>query len=63
MTAVQCHLPTEPGKLIASSSVSTLPFFSRMLARIMLREVHANVNTGVSLDESLREIDERRVKA
>ena len=33
-----------------------------MLARIMPREIHANVNAGVSLVESLREIDEREAK-
>ena len=34
-----------------------------MLARLMPREVHANVNTGVSLFDCLREIDEREAKA
>jgi hypothetical protein len=29
----------------------------------MPREIHANVNTGVSLVEYLREIEEREVKA
>ena len=33
-----------------------------MLAMIMPREIHANVNAGVSLVECLREIDERRAK-
>ena len=36
--------------------------FYKMLARLMPREIHANVNTGVSLVECLREIDEREAK-
>ena len=36
---------------------------STSLARLMPREIHANVNTGVSLVECLREIDEREAKA
>jgi len=34
-----------------------------MLARIMPREIYANVNAGVSLVECLREIDERVAQA
>ena len=37
--------------------------FYKMLARIMPREIHANVNTGVSLVECLRELDEREAQA
>jgi hypothetical protein len=37
--------------------------FYKMLARIMQREIHANVNAGFSLVECLREIDEREAKA
>ena len=37
--------------------------FYKMMARIMPREIHANVNAGVSLVECLREIDERVVQA
>ena len=33
--------------------------FYKMLARLMPREIHANVNVGVSLVECNREIDER----
>ena len=33
--------------------------FHEMLARLMPREIHANVNPGVSLAECLRVIDER----
>ena len=36
--------------------------FYKMLARLMPREIHANVNTGTSLIECLREIDEREAK-
>ena len=36
--------------------------FYKKLARLMPREIHANVNTGVSLVECLREIDEREAK-
>ena len=36
--------------------------FYKMLARLMPREIHANVNTGVSLVECLREIHEREAK-
>ena len=37
--------------------------FYRMLARLMPREIHADVNAGVSLVECLRELDEREAKA
>jgi len=37
--------------------------FYRMLARLMPREIKADVNTGVSLIECLREIDEREANA
>ena len=37
--------------------------FYKMLAWLMPREIHANVNTGVSLVECLREIDEREANA
>ena len=43
---------------IMHSSIS-----STSLARLMPREIHANVNTGVSLVECLREIDEREAQA
>ena len=33
-----------------------------MLARLMPREIHADVNAGYSLVECLREIDEREAK-
>ena len=36
--------------------------FYRMLARLMPREIHADVNAGTSLVECLREIEERRAK-
>ena len=36
--------------------------FYRMVARLMPREIHADVNTGISLVECLREIDEREAK-
>ena len=42
---------------IMHSSIS-----STSLARLMPREIHADVNTGVSLVECLREIDEREAK-
>jgi len=35
--------------------------FYRMLARLMPREIHADVNAGYSLVELLQEIDEREV--
>tara|TARA_Y100001936_G_scaffold29354_1_gene27527 strand:+ start:1576 stop:1686 length:111 start_codon:yes stop_codon:yes gene_type:complete len=34
-----------------------------MLARLMPREIHADVNAGYSLVECLREIEEREAKA
>jgi hypothetical protein len=37
--------------------------FYRMLARLMPTEIKADVNTGVSLIECLREIDEREANA
>ena len=37
--------------------------FYKMLARLMPREIKADVNTGVSLIECLREIDEREASA
>jgi hypothetical protein len=37
--------------------------FYRMLARLMPREIKTDVNTGVSLIECLREIDEREANA
>ncbi len=37
--------------------------FYRMLARLMPREIHADVNAGTSLVELLQEIDEREAKA
>ena len=36
--------------------------FYRMLARLMPREIHADVNAGYSLVECLREIEVRRAK-
>ena len=36
--------------------------FYRMLARLMPREIHADVNAGYSLVELLQEIDEREAK-
>jgi hypothetical protein len=36
--------------------------FYKMLARLMQREIHANVNIGVSLVECNREIDEREAQ-
>ena len=36
--------------------------FYRMLARLMPREIYADVNAGTSLIEYLREIDEREAK-
>ena len=36
--------------------------FYRMLARLMPREIHADVNPGYSLVELLQEIDEREAK-
>jgi len=33
-----------------------------MLAKLMPREIHADVNAGTSLVECLREIEERRAK-
>ena len=36
--------------------------FYKMLARIMPREIHADVNAGYSLVELLQEIDDRRAK-
>ena len=44
-------------KTIMHSSIS-----STSLARLMPREIHADVNTGVSLVECNREIDEREAK-
>ena len=37
--------------------------FYKMLARLMPREIKADVNTGTSLIECLREIDEREANA
>ena len=37
--------------------------FYKMLARLMLREIKADVNTAYSLVECLREIDEREANA
>ena len=37
--------------------------FYRMLARLMPREIHADVNAGYSLVELLQEIDEREAQA
>ena len=37
--------------------------FYKMLARLMPREIHADVNAGTSLVECLREIEEREAKA
>ena len=34
----------------------------KMLAGLMAREVYANVNTGISIVECLRELDEREAK-
>ncbi len=36
--------------------------FYRMLAKLLPREVHADVNAGYSLVECLREMEERRAK-
>ena len=36
--------------------------FYRMLARLMPREIHADVNAGYSLVECLREMEKRRAK-
>ena len=36
--------------------------FYKMLARLMPREIHTDVNAGYSLVECLREIEERRAK-
>ena len=36
---------------------------STCLARLMPREIHADVNAGYSLVEGLREIDEREAQA
>ena len=36
--------------------------FYRMLARLMPREIHADVNAGYSLVECLREMEEREAK-
>ena len=36
--------------------------FYRILARLMPREIHADVNAGFTLVECLREIEERRAK-
>ncbi len=36
--------------------------FYRMLARLMPREIHADVNAGYSLVECLREMEEKRAK-
>ena len=43
---------------IMHSSIS-----STSLARLMPREIHAYVNTGVSLVECLRELDDREAQA
>jgi hypothetical protein len=37
--------------------------FYKMLARLMPREIHADVNTGTSLVELMQEIDEREANA
>jgi hypothetical protein len=37
--------------------------FYKMLARLMPREIHADVNAGTSIVECLREIEEREAKA
>ena len=37
--------------------------FYRMLARLIPKEIHADVNAGYSLVELLQEIDERDAKA
>ena len=37
--------------------------FYRMVARLMPREIKADVNTGTSLIECLREVDEREAQA
>tara|TARA_A100001037_G_scaffold234430_1_gene213194 strand:- start:187 stop:417 length:231 start_codon:yes stop_codon:yes gene_type:complete len=39
-----------------------MPFTHLMLARLMPREIHADVNAGYSLVELLQEIDEREAK-
>ena len=36
--------------------------FYRMLARLMPREIHADVNAGTCLVKCLREIEKRRAK-
>ena len=36
--------------------------FYRMLARLIPKEIHADVNAGFPLVECLREIEERRAK-
>ena len=36
--------------------------FYRMLARLIPREIHADVNAGTSLVELLQEIDEREAQ-
>ena len=36
--------------------------FYKILARLMPREIHADVNAGFTLVECLRELDERRAK-
>jgi hypothetical protein len=37
--------------------------FQTRLVKLLPREIHANVNAGVSLVECLREIDEREANA
>ena len=37
--------------------------FYKMLVRLMPREIHTDVNAGISLVELLQEIDEQEAKA
>ena len=42
--------------------IGTMTDLQELLARLMPREIHADVNAGTSLVELLQEIDEREVK-
>ena len=43
--------------------IGTMTDLQELLARLMPREIHADVNAGYSLIELLQEIDEREAKA
>ena len=48
--------------MVWKKSALRITEFYRMLARLMPREIHADVNAGYSLVELLQEIEEREAK-